>query len=1338
MFKINKTMLLQPNKLTWPFGWCEHIPFIGWLVEAQRPGNIVDLGVYSGNFYFAMCQSVLENNLDATCYAIGSWTHDGLDCDASQAICHEFSTYNQANYSSFSKVLYMENKEITEHFSQHNIDLLHINAERIFAAGSDELEQWLSKMSTRGIVIIDDINTHDPKKKMWRLWDMLSQRYPHFNFKHADGLGILFVGEESHGIFNDNFNSADQRELIENLFSRLGVLVAICATGEYSSNLSEQYITEFQNKINNFSESLTKYSESLVSPNAYIGENIKFLKSHDQFTGENDISSAAIEHANHLATSTEHPFVFENHSTAVDEKKITEIQILYEQKLNQIYAEHQETFKNLVRQQENQALLLAEKQLQLNKLLHSRSWRITKPTRFVFRIMRGQYSIAFQPVKVIFREKLKKLYYRTPPRYRTKLLHVGFKLRPSWFQNHPQFLRKDAGHFAQQPSSQSLLVDMNRLSDDYAGAPCRVAVHCHIFYHDLIDEFRQHLSTVPFDIDVFVSVATAEAREVCQRELKKVANIGKLEVVLVPNRGRDLAPMFAQFGNKLKTYDYIGHIQSKKSLYNGGSTLGWREYLLDALFGSTSNVKRIFKLFNENENLGIIYPQAFSQIPYAAFTWLANSSEGSRLCARMAIAMPASYFNFPAGSMFWARMDAMRPLFDLNLSWNDFPEEHGQTDGTTAHALERMLGIVPTATGYETLIIKDMQTPSWSPFRIDHQYLPRRRQTYFQYMEEDSTAVIAFDIFDTLLVRPLVNPDHTKKMVATKLSSQEKSAYEEFRAQAEDFARNKLGKDVGLDEIYAEFASLSGLPTDNIQKIRQLEVSVESASVSVRKEVAELLPRAKQAGKRVVLISDIFMDKDIINAMLTKNGIVDWDKLYLSSDRGERKDTGKLYEIMLKEEGVEGKQVLMIGDNERSDLQLPSDAYGIRCFPIFSAVSLARCLPAYAAYIEPAKVFSDLSNELSVGLLLRENLNKIADFTASDINIFGEDSHKIGFNLTGPITLAFCHWLILQAKADNIERLYFLSREGKLIKQVYDAWTASIPDAPKSYYLQVSRRTVNVPSIVSFQDVKKISEFDYFENKIESFLYERFGLELTQESWQEIYAKGLWQKGKLLEVFKKDIKHLEPLLQFLLPDILREAKTEKNALLNYLNNCDFMSEGQLALVDVGYSGTIQKSLNRIAANTVHGYYFATANNVRDGMAPLAITRGCYVDNAEPCFDRSHIFSDSFSLEKLLSADDPQMVKYIKKENGELECKFKVLREGELATRPTRHELQSGCMSYVNQAVYIREKLYQDFVPSLDISNSLYSDFILKQREFNYPVLGKLVLDDDYCGRGLIN
>ncbi len=44
------------------------------------------------------------------------------------------------------------------------------------------------------------------------------------------------------------------------------------------------------------------------------------------------------------------------------------------------------------------------------------------------------------------------------------------------------------------------------------------------------------------------------------------------------------------------------------------------EYLLNGLFGSESNVKRIFKAFKDDNSLGIIYPQVHHTLPYMAFT----------------------------------------------------------------------------------------------------------------------------------------------------------------------------------------------------------------------------------------------------------------------------------------------------------------------------------------------------------------------------------------------------------------------------------------------------------------------------------------------------------------------------------------------------------------------------------------------------------------------------------------------------------------------------------------------------------------------------------------------
>jgi lipopolysaccharide biosynthesis protein len=62
------------------------------------------------------------------------------------------------------------------------------------------------------------------------------------------------------------------------------------------------------------------------------------------------------------------------------------------------------------------------------------------------------------------------------------------------------------------------------------------------------------------------------------------------------------------------------------------------------------------------------------------------------------------YFNFPMGTMFWARSSAIRSLIVLNLSWEDYPAEPLPYDGTMLHAIERLLPFIVDAAHYRSVV----------------------------------------------------------------------------------------------------------------------------------------------------------------------------------------------------------------------------------------------------------------------------------------------------------------------------------------------------------------------------------------------------------------------------------------------------------------------------------------------------------------------------------------------------------------------------------------------------------------------------------------------------------
>lgn len=1269
MTTMNKSMFFRPQKLTLPYGWCGHIPFVSWLVEEMKPGTIVELGTHSGNSYFSICQAVLQNNTGSKCYAVDTWQGDEHAGMYSESVYTDVRTWNQQFYSAFSNLLRMTFDQASVYFAEKTINLLHIDGLHTYEAVKNDFETWLPKLADDAIVLFHDTNVREREFGVWKLWEELQVQYPNFEFHHSHGLGVLFVGNNSHKIYERLISMGDT-SLSREAFSRLGELVTLREEAhnhiqdlESAKNLIENHNTHIQRELENTNKELEKAHRELEKAKSDAEFYIKKIQHH----------------------------------------------------------------KNLK---------VMELESEIKRLLNTNSWKITKPLRFMFRVLRGQQKNTVYNLKKEARSIVRSLYYSAPYKYREKLLSLAFKIRPSWFSSHPRFGNNDVVLSAGLEKNEQI-VDVTTLSAEQHEQPGRIAVHCHIFYIDLVDEFVTQLTAMPFKFDAFISVADDAARKKCESVFRKIPALENIEVNVVINRGRDIAPMLAEFGSKLKQYDYICHVQSKKSLYNGGKTTGWREYLLDSLLGSELNIRRIFKAFKDQSQLGIIYPQVYGLIPYQAFTWLENKQQGTELCARMGIACPDGYFNFPAGSMFWAKKDAMAPLFNLGLSWDDFPEEKGQSDGTTAHAIERLLGIVPQALNFKAMILKDRDNTSTSTFRWDQQYFPRTIDSIKAQLLDPTIKVIAFDIFDTLLIRTLLYPDHTKQILANNLSAEQRAEFLRKRSAAESSARAKLGKDISITDIYSELSQSYGIDAREALRLQKLEETIEKDSVSCRPDMLDIFNFAKENNKKVIIASDMFLSLETITEMLTENGYSGWDNLYLSSDRGVRKDTGQLYQLILDEYNVSGNEFIMIGDNERSDYQLPFDSFGIRTIHILRAIDLALHIPEYSRVARKAYA-GDLNDELTFGLLINKNLNKIGDFSSHDLKIFSNDAYQIGFNLVGPLLTAFANWTRMSAEKNNIDCLYFLAREGKLIKEVYDLWFDGQPSSVASKYLVVSRRAVNVPSITTLEDVLAIAKSTYYPNTLSMFVRERFGLTLSDEKLEEIYSKGLWEKGKLVEVNNENTIKVKDVLNYLLPDIIKDATEERNGLMQYLSDVDFTMTENKAVVDVGYSGTIQKALIKLLSEPVHGFYIATKDDIQHGLVN-AIASGCYVDRSQGTMNaNSLIFSNSFELEKLLSSDDSQVVKYFFDEAGSVSPEFKHKHDEENSTYQIRFELQKGCMDFVNAAINVRNNFYPDFSPSLKIADALYSDFIISTRHKENDFIKAIILDDDYCGRGLVN
>ena len=229
-----------------------------------------------------------------------------------------------------------------------------------------------------------------------------------------------------------------------------------------------------------------------------------------------------------------------------------------------------------------------------------------------------------------------------------------------------------------------------------------LAVHLHLYYLNQLSEILEYLKSLngqSYDLFVTMVEQNVEA-EKSIKSFKPDAN-----VMIVPNQGYDVGP-FIEFLHKidLDQYEYVLKIHTKKNASEDYIVLNrcpmdgklWKKVLFDSLLKNRKRVESNLAFLDKNPRVGMLSSKYC--ITGEKITWQHLLPGINRALTDCGFDK-TDKVSFVAGTMFYMRAKLLRPF--LRYSLKDFsPTQSTVKDGTLAHILERLFGLVVTAQGY--------------------------------------------------------------------------------------------------------------------------------------------------------------------------------------------------------------------------------------------------------------------------------------------------------------------------------------------------------------------------------------------------------------------------------------------------------------------------------------------------------------------------------------------------------------------------------------------------------------------------------------------------------------
>ena len=300
--------------------------------------------------------------------------------------------------------------------------------------------------------------------------------------------------------------------------------------------------------------------------------------------------------------------------------------------------------------------------------------------------------------------------------------------------------------------------------------------------------------------------------------------------------------------------------------------------------------------------------------------------------------------------------------------------------------------------------------------------------------------VVSFDIFDTLLLRPYYLPSDIFDDIEQTYSV---PGFASARKDAEPAAWKDLVNnnkdDVTLDEIY------SYMPK-KFQSMKQKEIEFESSHLYVNPEMMDILNYALSVNKKVIIVSDMYLPAKELNKILIRELKTNKFKLYVSSEFGKRKHTGRLFEHVLQDLNIKPCKILHIGDNKQSDFEIPKQK-GFKTYLYVPPVNKFINNKRMAEFL---KWHNNLIGHRFIGTLSlmyhAYSYNKNVDYW-----------DKFAFLYGGPLAYNYLKMIKDISDSEKISDICFVARDGYTLKKVFDL--ININKKIKGHYTYAPRFT---------------------------------------------------------------------------------------------------------------------------------------------------------------------------------------------------------------------------------------------------------------------------------------